>query len=89
VSQLVNSLQVGDVEFLPNGAGHALVRRGKTDAEGQGRVAYLSRETVRSLKIRLERAKSTEGVIFSTRRPSGVLLSKRHLVATLSAGGRR
>jgi hypothetical protein len=27
--------------------GQALIRRDKTDAEGQGRVAYLSRETVR------------------------------------------
>ncbi len=41
------ALEVRDIEYLPNGTGQALIRRGKTDAEGQGRVAYLSRETVR------------------------------------------
>src|SRR5882672_12101813 len=44
-SELV-ALEVRDIDFLPNGTGQALIRRGKTDAEGQGRVAYLSRETV-------------------------------------------
>src|SRR3979411_1806220 len=50
-------LEVRDIEFWPNGTGQALIRRGKTDAEGQGRVAYLSRETVKWLKIWLEHAK--------------------------------
>jgi hypothetical protein len=40
-----------------DGTGIALIRRGKTDAEGQGRSAYLSRETVRWLKRWLENAK--------------------------------
>src|SRR5208337_1006403 len=58
------ALEVRDIEFLPNGTGQALIRRGKTDAEGQGRVAYLSRETVKWLKIWLEHAKISEGPIF-------------------------
>ena len=62
-SELV-ALEIRDIEFLPNGTGQALIRRGKTDAEGQGRVAYLSRETVKRLKIWLEHAKITEGAIF-------------------------
>jgi hypothetical protein len=41
-----------------------LIRRGKTDAEGQGRVAYLSRETVKWLKLWLEHAEIAEGPIF-------------------------
>ena len=41
------ALEVRDIDFHPNGTGQALIRRGKTDAEGQGRVAYLSRETVK------------------------------------------
>ena len=45
------ALDARDIEFWPNGTGQALIRRGKTDAEGQGRVAYLSRETVKWLKI--------------------------------------
>jgi hypothetical protein len=40
------------------------MRRGKTDAEGQGRIAYLSRETVRWLKVWLGHAAVSEGAIF-------------------------
>ena len=58
------ALQVKDLDFHPDGTGQALIRRGKTDAEGQGRVAYLSRETVRWLTIWLEHAKISEGPIF-------------------------
>ena len=50
------ALKVPDIDFHPNGTGQALIRRGKTDAEGQGRVAYLSRETLRWLKVWLEQA---------------------------------
>jgi integrase len=52
----VVALQVRDIEVLPNRTGNALIRRGKTDAQGQGRVAYLSRETVNRLRIWLENA---------------------------------
>jgi len=58
------ALELRDIEFWPNGTGQALIRRGKTDAEGQGRVAYLSRETVKWLKLWLEHAEIAEGPIF-------------------------
>jgi integrase len=58
------TLEVRDLDFHPDGTGQALIRRGKTDAEGQGRVAYLSRETVRWLKVWLEHAQIAEGAIF-------------------------
>lgn len=58
------ALEERDIEFWPNGTGQALIRRGKTDTQGQGRVACLSRETVRWLKIWLEHAKITEGAVF-------------------------
>jgi integrase len=58
------ALEVRDFEFWPNGTGQALIRRGKTDAKGQGRIAYLSRETVKWLKIWLARAKVSEGPAF-------------------------
>src|SRR3984957_5675764 len=58
------ALEVRDVDFHPNGTGQALIRRGKTDADGQGRVAYLSRETVRWLKVWFEHADITEGRVF-------------------------
>jgi integrase len=58
------ALEVRDIDFHPNGTGQALIRRGKTDPEGQGRSAYLSRETVRWLKVWLEHAKISEGEVF-------------------------
>src|SRR5450432_881493 len=58
------ALEVKDIDFHPDGTGQALIRRGKTDAEGQGRAAYLSRETVRWLKIWMEHAKIEEGAVF-------------------------
>ena len=36
----------------------------KTDADAQGRLAYLSRETVRWLKIWLEHARIDDGAVF-------------------------
>ena len=58
------ALEVKDIDFHPDGTGQALIRRGKTDAEGQGRVAYLSRETVKWLKIWLDHADISDGPIF-------------------------
>ena len=58
------ALEVKDIDFHPDGTGSALIRRGKTDAEGQGRSAYLSRETVSWLKIWLEHADINEGTVF-------------------------
>jgi integrase len=58
------ALEVRDIDFHPNGTGQALIRRGKTDAEGQGRMAYLSRETVRWLKIWIEHGQIREGAVF-------------------------
>jgi integrase len=58
------ALKVRDIDFHPGCTGQALIRRGKTDAEGQGRVAYLSRETVRWVKVWLDHAKIGEGAVF-------------------------
>jgi integrase len=58
------ALEVRDIELHPDGNGQALIRRGKTDADGQGRAAYLSRETVRWLKVWLEHAGIVEGAVF-------------------------
>lgn len=58
------ALEVRDLDFHPDGTGQALIRRGKTDAEGQGRLAYLSRETVRWMKVWLEHAGIEDGAAF-------------------------
>src|SRR5271156_3833212 len=62
-SELV-ALEVRDIDFHPNGTGQAVIRRGKTDSEGKGRVTYLSRTTVRWLKVWMEHAEVEEGVAF-------------------------
>lgn len=58
------ALEIRDIEFLPDGTGQALIRRGKTDQAGEGRVAYLSKETVRWLKRWLKEAGIDEGAVF-------------------------
>jgi integrase len=58
------ALEVRDIDFHPDGTGQALIRRGKTDLEGQGRTAYLSRETVRWLKIWIAHAQIEDGTLF-------------------------
>jgi integrase len=58
------ALEVRDIDLHADGNGQALIRRGKTDADGQGRAAYLSRETVRWLKVWLENAGIVEGAVF-------------------------
>src|ERR1700678_703512 len=74
------ALELRDIEFWPNGTGQVLIRRGKTDAEGQGRMAYLSRETVRWLKVWLEHADITEGAIFRR------LIGQTHVGGPLNPG---
>src|SRR6202789_554270 len=54
---VLRALVVRGIAFHSDGTGQALIGRGKTDAEGQGRVAYLSRETCRWLKAWIENAK--------------------------------
>ena len=58
------ALQVRDFDLHPDGTGQALIRRGKTDGEGKGRLAYLSRETVRWVKVWLEHAGVEDGAVF-------------------------
>jgi integrase len=58
------ALEVKDVDFHPDGTGLALIRRGKTDVEGQGRTAYLSRQTVRWLTDWLQNSGISEGAVF-------------------------
>src|ERR1700688_4772169 len=58
------ALELKDINFHPDGTGQAIIRRGKTDAEGQGRAAYLSRETVKWIKVWLEHAGIEEGTLF-------------------------
>lgn len=62
-SELV-ALNLEEASFMPNGSGTVLIRRSKTDREGQGATAYLSRETVKWLRAWLDSAGVREGAIF-------------------------
>jgi integrase len=74
------ALGVRDIDFHPDGTGQALIRRGKTDAEGQGRVAYLSRESVRWLKSWMARAGIDDGAVFRR------LVGQRQVGGSLNPG---
>jgi integrase len=74
------ALELKDIDFRPDGTGQALIRRGKTDAEGQGRVAYLSRVTCRWLKIWLAHAKIEQGAVFRR------LIGRKEIGGSLSPG---
>jgi integrase len=54
----------GDLKFLEDGSGRALIRRSKTDQAGEGHTAYLSPVTVSYLKEWLELAQITKGAVF-------------------------
>ncbi len=77
-SELV-ALNVEDVTINPNGSGTVLIRRSKTDSEGQGATAYLSRETIRHLTVWISSAGIGQGAIFRR------LLGKHRVGARLHA----
>jgi site-specific recombinase XerD len=58
------ALNVENLMLLPDGTGRMLISRSKTDQAGEGKTAYLSRETVRPLTIWLERARVKDGAIY-------------------------
>jgi integrase len=62
-SELV-ALNRGDLKFLEDGSGRALIKRSKTDQAGEGHAAYLAPVTVRYLKAWLEMAQITKGAVF-------------------------
>src|SRR5580704_6781919 len=62
-SELV-AFDLDDFQLLTDGTGRALIRRSKTDQVGEGNTAYLSRTTVRYLKLWLAEAQITEGAVF-------------------------
>ncbi len=62
-SELV-ALRVEDLDPRPSGGANLLVRRGKADQDGNGRIAALSRRTVGLLKDWLDAADIEHGPMF-------------------------
>ena len=62
-SELV-ALRVSDLEPDGYGGGTLLVRRGKTDPEGRGAVAYLARDTMALVREWFARSRVADGLLF-------------------------
>lgn len=62
-SELV-ALEVSDLTFAEDGSSTILIRRSKTDVEGQGSLRYLAPDTVATLKQWLHEAGISEGRLF-------------------------
>jgi len=58
------ALEVREIGFHPNGTGLALIRRGKTDAEGRGDGISVARDSALVEVVWLEHAEIEEGAVF-------------------------
>ena len=72
----------GDIEAQPDGTGRLLIRRSKTDPEGEGAVAFISCHTMKSLDAMRNGATDSDSVIGL--RPNQI--SKRIKQAAQAAG---
>ena len=67
------ALQVTDLFIEMHGDASLLVRRSKTDTEGRGETVYLARDTVRLVRVWLERSGVTDGRLFRSVHKCGAL----------------
>ena len=65
------SLQTADLLEELQGDGSLLVRRSKTDCEGKGEVVWIGADTVRLVRVWLDRAGISEGMLFRSVRKGG------------------
>jgi site-specific recombinase XerD len=75
-SELV-ALQAEDIEILPDGDGSILIRRSKTDQAGEGRLGYLSKESVGLIRRWMDAAEIRSGPLF--RGVLGLTVEERRL----------
>ncbi|MBF0437956.1 MAG: tyrosine-type recombinase/integrase [Magnetococcales bacterium] len=64
-SELV-ALNVADIRFSEDGSGTVLIRKSKTDQEGQGAERWISPVTVKALKTWLRQALINQGAVFQS-----------------------
>ena len=67
------SLQVSDLFIEMAGDGTLLVRRSKTDTEGRGETVYIAPDTVKLVRVWLERGAITRGRLFRSVHKCGAL----------------
>ena len=76
-SELV-ALQIEDIEWLANGDGSVLIRRSKTDQAGEGRLGYLSEESMMTIRRWLDATELKSGPLFRPLRGSTVGEKRLH-----------
>ena len=74
----LTSLEVEDLLVETPGYASLLVRRSKTDGEGDGEVVYLARDTVSLVRTWLERSGLTAGRLFRSVHKTGALGERLH-----------
>lgn len=92
-SELV-AICVDDIERLDDGAATVLIRRAKTDQEGNGHIRYLAADTLRLVDDWLDRSLIEEGAIFratngskiSPQAVDGQAVSRRYKAMAKAAG---
>jgi integrase len=62
-SELV-SIQAEDIDRMEDGSATVLIRKAKTDQEGNGQVRYLAPDTVKKIDIWLDRSRIETGYLF-------------------------
>ena len=72
------SLQVPDLLEEVRGDGSLLVRRSKTDGEGKGEIVWVGRDTVRLVRVWLDRAGIGEGMLFRSVDKGGRVGARLH-----------
>ena len=60
------------------GDGSLLVRRSKTDGEGRGEIVWVGRDTVRLVRVWLDRSGTTDGMLFRSVGKSGRIGERLH-----------
>ena len=72
------SLQVPDLLEEVRGDGSLLVRRSKTDCEGRGEIVWVGRDTVRLVRVWLDRAGIVDGMLFRSVDKGGQVGERLH-----------
>ena len=72
------SLQVPDLFEEVRGDGSLLVRRSKTDGEGKGEIVWVGADTVRLVRVWLDRAGISEGMLFRSVDKGGRIGKRLH-----------
>lgn len=80
-SELV-ALDVADISFAEDGSGTVLIRKSKTDQEGQGAERWISPPTVKAVKNWLRYANIDQGAVFQSLTKGGGVKRRTRLSTT-------